>query len=285
MRVSPDSLRKIDVVSSRYSAMFGQGSGGFTDFAIQEGDNRFRFNATDFIPTVQNVKGIQFNNWTPRAYISGPVVRDKVWFNVSHEGEIDNNIVKQLPSGADTNRVGRSWELVRWRMNLTEGNVLTASALWNPLDSDDTGITALDPVSVSTNVQSNLYLVTLKDQITIARSNLLEFGAAFHKTNTTSVPQGLSPYVLTLNGRTGHFFETTAPNSERTQCFSNLDLKPGKRVCSHQVTIGGRVDRVFFHDFAPRGSIQVFRAPHVPPPPIHFPNVPPVDLCPLECHA
>ncbi len=285
MRVNPDSLRKIDVVSSRYSAMFGQGSGGFTDFAIQDGDNRFRFNATDFIPTVQNVKGIQFNNWTPRAYISGPVVRDKVWFNVSHEGEIDNNIVKQLPSGADTNQVWRSSDLVRLRMNLTEGNVLTASALWNPLDSDDTGITALDPVSVSTNVQSNLYLVTLKDQITIARSNLLEFGAAFHKTNTTSVPQGLSPYVLTLNGRTGNFFETTAANSERTQGFSNLYLKPWKRFGSHQVTIGGRVDRVFFHDLVSRVPIQFTGAGNVLLRQINFQNVPAVDLSTLESSA
>jgi Carboxypeptidase regulatory-like domain/TonB-dependent Receptor Plug Domain len=285
MRVNPDSLRKIDVVNSRYSAMFGQGSGGFTDFAIQDGDNRFRFNATDFIPTVQNVKGIQFNNWTPRAYISGPIIRDKVWFNVSHEGEIDNNVVKQLPSNADTNQVWRSSDLVRLRMNLTEGNVLTASALWNPLDSDNTGITALDPVSVSTNVQSNLYLVTLKDQITLAQSNLLEFGAAFHQTNTTSVPQGLSPYVLTLNGRTGNFFETTASVSERTQGFSNLYLKPWKRFGSHQVTIGGRVDRVFFHDLASRVPIQFTGAGNVLLRQINFQNVPAFDLSTLESSA
>src|SRR5260370_36413490 len=96
VRVNPDSWRKLEVVRSRYTAMFGKGSGGAIDLAIQDGDNRFRFRATDFLPTFQNVKGFQLNNWTPRAYVSGPLVRNKVWFTLSHEGELANNVVKEL---------------------------------------------------------------------------------------------------------------------------------------------------------------------------------------------
>jgi hypothetical protein len=285
VRVNPDSLRKIDVVNSRYSAMFGQGSGGLTDFTIQDGDNHFRFNATDFIPTVQNVKGIEFNNWTPRAYFSGPIVRDKVWFNISHEGEFDNNIVKQLPNGADTNTVWRSSELVRLRMNPTAGNVLTAGFLANPLDSDNTGISPLDPVSVSTKVQSNIYLATLKDQITLGQGTLLEFGAGFHWTTTSSVPQGFSPYVLTPTGRTGNFFETTDANSERAQGFSNLYLKPWRHFGNHQVTIGGRVDRVLLHQFDFRVPIQFVDSSNALLRQINFQNVPAFDLSTLESSA
>ena len=116
VRVNPDSLRKASVLSSRYSAMFGKGSGGLTDFEIQDGDNNFRVTATDFIPTFQNVKGIQFNNWTPRAYFSGPLVKGKAWFTLSHEGENDLNVVKELPEGADTNTVWRTSDLARVRV-------------------------------------------------------------------------------------------------------------------------------------------------------------------------
>jgi hypothetical protein len=285
LRVNPDSLRKIDVVNSRYSAMFGQGSGGLTDFAIQDGDNHFRFNATDFIPTVQNVKGIEFNNWTPRAYVSGPIVRDKVWFNISHEGEIDNNIVKQLPDGADTNRVWRTSDLARLRMNLTPGNVLTASVVWNPFDSDNAGITALDPVSVSSNVQSNLYLATLKDQITIAQGTLLEFGLGFQWNNTDSVPKGFSPFVFTPTGRAGNFFETTHDASQRTQGFTDLFLKPWRRWGTHQISIGGRVDRVIFHDLVHRGPIEFVDASNTLLRQITFQNVQAFGLSTLESSA
>lgn len=285
LRVNPDSLRKIDVTNSRYPAMYGQGSGGLTDFSIQDGDNHFRFNATDFIPTVQNVKGITFNNWTPRAYFSGPIVRDKLWFNISHEGEWDNNIIKQLPNGADTNTVWRSSDLVRLRMNLTQGNVLTASFIANPLDSDNAGITALDPISVSTTVQSNIYLATLKDQITIASSTLLEFGAGFHWTTTNSIPQGFAPYVFAPTGREGNFFETSDAASERTQGFANLYLKPLHGWGSHQITIGGRLDRVYLHQFDFRGPIQFIDANNTLLRQITFQNVPAFGLSTLESAA
>src|SRR5947209_3223702 len=45
LRVNPDSLRKIETRSSRYTAQFGKGSGGLVDLQLQDGDNKFRVNA------------------------------------------------------------------------------------------------------------------------------------------------------------------------------------------------------------------------------------------------
>jgi hypothetical protein len=291
VRINPDSLRKVDVLSTRYSSMFGKGSGGLTDLAILDGDNRLRMNVTDLVPTVQNVKGIQFNNWTPRGYLSGPLVRNKLWFTLSHEGEIDRNIVKQLPDGADTNNVWRTADLARLSTNLTQGNVLTASALVNLLHSDQAGIDALNPVSVSTNQHTTLYLLTLKDQQTIAHNTLIEFGAGFQRTNTTVFPQGLAPYLLIPGGNQGNFFETTGTFSERSQGFANLYLKPWKKFGSHQFILGGRVDRVIYdgqvsrvpiHFCADTGCItnpaQILRQ-------ITFVNVPAFSLSTVESGA
>src|SRR5262249_15428497 len=155
---------------------------------------RFRWNAADFLPTIQNVKAIQLNNWTPRVSMSGPLVRDKVWFTLSHEGEIDHNVVKELPDGADSNNVWRIAELARLHMNLTPGNVLTVSAMANVLHSEHGGITAFDPISVSNDSHSTLYVLTFKDQATIAKGTLLEFGASYHRTNSSLLPQGSAPY-------------------------------------------------------------------------------------------
>ncbi len=256
VRLNPDSLRKIDVRSSRYSAQYGKGSGGLVDLQVQDGDNRWRMNATDFVPTIQNVKGIQINNWTPRAYISGPLARNKVWFGLSHEGETDFNVIKELPDGADTNRLWRTADLGRLRMNLTPGHVLTASALVNVLDSQHAGISAFDPISVSMNSHSYLYLVGLKDQITVAKNTLLEFGAAYHLGQGSSLPMGDLPYVLGTDGRTGNYYITNRNYSSRTQGFANLFLRPWKWAGTHQLTAGGRADRVIYHAKIDRSPIQ-----------------------------
>jgi Carboxypeptidase regulatory-like domain/TonB-dependent Receptor Plug Domain len=256
IRLNPDSLRKVDVRSSRYSAQFGKGSGGLLDLQVQDGDNRFRMNATDFVPTLQNVKGIQINNWTPRAYVSGPVVRDKIWFDLSHEGETDYNVVKELPDGADTNRVWRIADLARVRMNLTQGNVLTVNALMNVIDSKDSGISPFDPVSVSTNNHSYLYLFGLKDQITVARDILMEFGIALHHSQNSSIPEGDLPYVLGTSDRSGNFYMTNRNYSTRTQGFANLFLRPWKLAGTHQFTVGARADRIVYHANIDRGPLE-----------------------------
>jgi hypothetical protein len=282
LRVNPDSLRRLDVQRSRYSALLGKGSGGAIDLAVLDGDNRFRFGATDFIPTFQNVKGFELNNWTPRAYVSGPVVRNKVWFTVSHEGELDNNVVKELPAGADTNNVWRIADLARLHMNLTPGNVLTASGLVNVVDSEHGGITIFDPYSVSNNTHGKLYMFTLKDQATVAKGTLFEFGAAYHRTDNTLFPQGTAPYVFTPTGRTGNYFQTIGNMSDRVQGFSNLFLKPWRR---HQITLGGRLDRVVFQQSASRGPIEFVDSNNVLLRQIVFQNAPPFSLDTVEASA
>jgi hypothetical protein len=285
VRVNPDSLRKIDVLSTRYAALYGKGSGGLTDLAIQDADNHLRFNATDFIPTVQNVKGIQFNNWTPRAYVSGPIVRDKAWFTLSHEGENDHNIVKQLPDGADTNTVWRTSDLARLRFNPTPGNVLTLSALVNLFESKHSGISPFDPISVSTNVHAPLFVLTAKDQLTIAQSTLLEFGAGIHRNQVSSFPQGFANYVFTPTGRTGNFFETNGSTSYRTQGFSNLYLKPLKHFGTHQLTLGGRVDRVELRQILFRVPTQFVDQNNALLRQVTFQNAPAFSLSTLESSA
>ena len=285
VRLNPDSLRKIDVRSSRYSAQFGKGSGGLVDLQVQDGDNRFRVNATDFVPTFQNVKGIHLNNWTPRGYFSGPLVKDKLWFDISHEGETDNNIIKELPAGADTNHLWRTADLGRLRLNLTPGNVLTANALLNMQDSQNSGISAFDPVSVSVHNHNYLYLLGLKDQITIARDTLLEFGGAFHRNKASSLPQGDLPYILAPAGRTGNYFVTNENISTRTQGFANLYLRPWKLAGTHQFTVGGRADRVLYHAQINRGTVDFVDGNGAVTRQITFANTPGFSLSTVESSA
>lgn len=285
VRLNPDSLRKIDVHNTRYPAQYGKGSGGLTNLEVQDGDNRFRFNATDFIPTFQMVKGFHLNNWTPRAYFSGPLIRDRLWFDLSHEGENDVSIVKELPDGADTTNQWRTADLARLRLNITPGNVLTASSLFDLFDGDSEGLSQFDPVSVSTNQQSSLKLFTLKDQMTLARSTLLELGAGYHQTSSLVQPQGFASYLFTPTGREGNYYLHSDTASSRTQAFANLYLRPWSFLGRHQFTLGGRVDRVLFDGQANRSTIQFQDLNATPLRVITFSNAPHFSLSTLEPSA
>ncbi|HYX53611.1 MAG TPA: carboxypeptidase regulatory-like domain-containing protein [Candidatus Limnocylindrales bacterium] len=287
VRMNPDALRRIEVRSSRYSAQFGKGSGGLTDIEVQDGDNRLRYNATDFFPTFQNVKGFHLNNWTPRAYVSGPIIRNKAWFDVAHEGENDVLIVKQLPDGADSSTTWRTSDLGRLRMNLAPGNVLTATGLLDLFNGEHFNLSPFDPVSTTFNVHQSLYFTGLKDQITVAKDTLLEFGAGFHRTKNVNPTMGDQPWILRPSIHLGNYYLHSENISDRSQAFANLYLRPWKFLGAHQFTLGGRVDRIVFHGDNLRQPVLIQDDNGVPLRTINFSNIsaPFFSLSTLESSA
>src|SRR5579871_1421408 len=75
LRVSADAVRSIDQESTRYPVEFGRSTGGVIALYTGMGDDRFRFNATDFLPSFQQINGIHFDKFVPRFTFSGPLVR------------------------------------------------------------------------------------------------------------------------------------------------------------------------------------------------------------------
>src|SRR2546421_8906861 len=101
MRFSADAVREVGVESTRVSTQFGKESGGIINFNTGMGDDHFRFDATNFIPSWKNSKGkgISFDKWVPRATVSGPIKKGRIWFFDSADAEYDNYVYKDLPVG------------------------------------------------------------------------------------------------------------------------------------------------------------------------------------------
>ena len=66
LRVSADAVRSIDSETTRYPVEFGRATGGVIAFYTGMGDNKFRFNATNFIPSFRDLNGIRFDKFVPR---------------------------------------------------------------------------------------------------------------------------------------------------------------------------------------------------------------------------
>src|SRR5208282_1177918 len=145
VQTSVDSFRSIAVTPSREPAEFGKGSGGVMALNTRMGNDRFRFLATDFIPTPQDIKGISLGNWTPVYTMSGPIRKGKIWFFDALDGEYDNYITEQLPSGADSDKVWRMDNLIKLQSNLTTRNIVTASFLSNYYHDEYDGLSVLQP--------------------------------------------------------------------------------------------------------------------------------------------
>ncbi len=158
MRVSADAVRSIDTETTRYPVEFGKATGGVVAFYTGMGDNKLRFNATDFFPSFKELNGLRFDKFVPRITFSGPIVRNRAWFFDGLEMEYDDIYIQELPSNADTNRLLRGSNLVKAQVNLTPANILSGGLLFNDYHSPYDGISSLVPQQSTTKTDTTAWL-------------------------------------------------------------------------------------------------------------------------------
>jgi hypothetical protein len=259
VRVSPDVLRSIDVETSRYSAERGKGSGGVLNLNTKIGDDHFRFATTDFIPSIQNKKGINLDKFDPRFTFSGPLRKGKIWFVDAIDGEYDNIIVTQLPDGADRDTLWRIGNLAKVQTNLTSRNILTTSFNFSRLHDDHQGLSPLNPVEATPEDNEAAYLASVKDQHYFAGGELLEIGAGFAQYSLRQTPLGDAPYFVTSDQAGGNYYFTAQTRARRWQWLSNLYLRPRQWHGRHELKIGFDQDILHYNADFGRTPISYLR--------------------------
>lgn len=259
MRISPDALRAIEAQSSRSSAQYGKGSGGTLSLTSSMGDDRYRFSATNFIPSLQNRKGLHFNEWTPRATFSGPLLKKKAWFFDGAGGTYTLTIVPELPDGADRASSWRVDNLLKAQVNVTERNILTVSFLSNNFHSGNNGLSRFEPQETTTNLDGHAYLAMVKDQLYAANGALFEIGFAVNQFHDNEQPRGNLPYRISPEGTSGNFFRTSNANARRFQWIANLTLPLAQWRGTHEIKFGTDLDRITFKQSNIRNPIFIVR--------------------------
>jgi len=254
-RISPDAIRTINVLTSRYSAEYGKGTGGVLRLEGKTGDDHFRFSATNFLPGFELTQGFTPSNITPRVNFSGPILRGKAWWFEGLGAEYDFNINKDLPFHPNSTPVWRINSLSRIQVNVSSSNVLTGDLLLNQESAQRVGLgsTTLPGSTVDQNQFS--YLAGVKNSLAISTHTLLEAGVGYVSFINRSLPRGDLPYLLTPQGVNGSFFETTHSDSHRLEGFARIVRSTSDR--KHEFTIGTDVDGINYHQTFQRKPIFI----------------------------
>jgi hypothetical protein len=259
MRVSADAVRSIDQESTRYPVEFGKSTGGVVAFFSGMGDNKFRFNATDFLPSFENVNGIRFDKFVPRVTFTGPLVRDRAWFFDGFEFEYDDIYIKELPQGANTNHLIRGSNLFRTQINTTPRNVLIPGVLFNDYHSPYDGLSSLTPQQSTTKRDTIAWLPYVRDQDTFGNGALLDAGFGVVQFRDGYEPYGNTPFELTPELPSGSFFESLTGTSNRADGNAALYLPSRQWMGKHDIKTGVEVDHIGFYQDVSRAPVNYLR--------------------------
>ena len=260
LRVSADAVRSIDVETTRYPVEYGKATGGVISFRTGMGDNRFRFNATDFFPSFREVNGgVHFDKFVPRVTFSGPIVRNKAWFFDGLDFEYDNTIIAGLPTNADSNQLSRGSNLAKAQVNLTPRDILIGGLLFNDYHSPYEGLSTLTPQESTVNEDIIAWFPYLREQHSFAGGALLDMGAAMVRFRDGYEPHGDTPFEVTPETYLGSFFENATSTSRRVEGNAALYLPPREWAGKHDLKLGVDVDQVNYGEQVTRSPIRYLR--------------------------
>jgi hypothetical protein len=253
-RLGIEGVESMEHWTGSYSPEYGQGSAGAFAITTDSGTDRLHYTATNFIPSVDFKQGLHLGNWTPRAGVSGPIVRGRAWFADNFDGEYDEAIISGLPSGQNTSSGWVGSNLLHAQANLTASNILYADFLVTVEHQNRVGLGPLDPLSTTVTLRQRQYFTSLKDQVFLARGLVIELGFAHNQFFTRQTPQGTGVYVFNPEGRSGNNFLTATQTGARDEGRVNAFLPVISVGGSHQLQAGVDADRPSYNgDFSRTG--------------------------------
>lgn len=259
-RMVVEAVRSTEIQTGRFGAEYAHPGAAVLSYETSEGDDRWRFNATDFFPGINVQNGVQLGNFYPRVVLSGPIVKDTLWFSQSFDVLHTLAVIRGLAPGVPDQTQewgGDSWSKLLWK--ISTNNSLHVSFLANVEDDYNLGLDALHPQSTTTNASSRELFGFVKEQSYVSKT-LLEFGIGVERTNTEVNPQGTQPFIQLVNGSEGNYYQRSTDQASRYQAFTDAISAPKKWFGAHTLSAGANLSSVDFSQTSERGEIQALRS-------------------------
>ena len=259
-RVSVEAVQSIDIAGGAMAAEYGKGSAGTLSITTKSGDDRFRYSGTNFVPGLENRKGLMIGSWTPRFNLSGPMWKGRAWFSDNLTVLYNKQVVEELPKGEDRTTSWRISNHLHNQVNLTPSNILYAGFLATTWTQPRSGLSVLDPRETTVDRRSRQWFFHVKDQIYFHRGALLEFGYGGNRTFAREIPQGHGLYQFFPDGKRGNYFNDSIRSASRDQILANVVLPSFSALGAHQLKGGFDLNRVNYEQDARRTGYENYRA-------------------------
>lgn len=263
-----DGISQYQAITGGYGAEFGRATGGVVNIITKSGTNEFKAGAQAvwspdslrskqrniYYPNngtpsdgllYQNLSAQTTDSLTYGAYVSGPIIKDRLFFYASGEFEDQDRETVTTRSNTDSGFYKRNYEVPRWLAKLdwyiTDNHLLELTGIGDTTkqkvsqyEYNYTGANAFQPGTTKTagydyedggELYIGKYTGYLTDNLTLSAL----YGK--QEQDHTAVPWGYDPSIVYVNDSRNN------PNPVRFGAYDQLDFPD-----AYDKTDGGRID-------------------------------------------
>jgi hypothetical protein len=252
-QVNPNSIEEMEVITAGAGVEFSRAQGGFSRIIQKQGSNEFEgvfefyFRSEkldgDGAHDFSNLPDQGFDWYQPSLQVSGPIVKDKLWYRLSHE-LIDREMPVNVVSGLAVIEVKQAVHSDQLTWQASPRNKLALQFQSDPLNINNYGISSLTPPDSSMHYERTGETYSLAWTAPYSPKILIESKLAWQDLNTVRSPsavgvknncvEGLSflesAYCFNIDSAevSGSYFRTMEDHSQRLTVRSDATVYGGR---------------------------------------------------------
>ncbi|MCS7080670.1 MAG: carboxypeptidase regulatory-like domain-containing protein [Chloracidobacterium sp.] len=257
-----EALQRAEVFTNPYLPEYGKFTSGVKRLETKPGGNKWTYSVYDFFPSLRARYGkiFGFANVSPRATITGPLVRDRAFLAQALEVIVDKAVVRGLASPDNEIRKHAFRSFSQFDVVLSDRQTLTVTAnaarqLLRNVDLD-----FFNPVPASANRRTLDLAFAGVHRYAGAGGSISETRVNYKRIGVDVFGKGDAPFALTPFGRTGNFFSQTDRTTERGQLQFSTALAAFNAGGLHQIKFGADLSAACNRGWVVNRPVEVRRA-------------------------
>ena len=218
LSVPIDSVDTVKVLQSPYLAQYGNFTAGVVSAETRRGGDKWVYGLNDPLPEVRIRSGhlVGLRALTPRFNLSGPLVKNRLYFLDGTDYAMHKDQVRTLPFPVNEIRSSAINSFSQFDGMLTGTQTITATMHFAPHSLHYANLNYFDPQPVTPNADFHEDTGTVTHRVALD-GGLLSSTAALTRVATNVQPQSPGEMTLTPIGNSGSYFGEQSGQATRSQ--------------------------------------------------------------------
>ena len=236
-----DVVSSVQVISNPYDPEYGKFTGAVSSVETRTSNfNKFHFSIQNLVPRARDRDGsiVGIGGFTPRATITGPLIKDRLAFTQSFEYRFVRTPVESLPPLERDTTLESFDSFSQFDLKISDRQTATLSVAVFPQKFEYLGLNTFNPQPSTENLHQR------GDQISAEHSYVAESGAllssrfAYEEFDADTLPNSQAPYQMLVETTEGGFFNRQHRDTRRVEWQEIYQLSPKHFLGNHQLKVG-----------------------------------------------
>ena len=254
------SVETLNVFEAPYNAQYGGFSGGLAAIETKAPPSQWQYSLLDFVPgaRVKNRHIVGISADTPRLFVGGPLIKNRVTISEAFDYTIRNTPVRGQPWPKDERKLRGFTSFTNLQAVLSPRHLLTANvaAFSSRTQFDD--ISSLVPQSASSNSGSKGAFVTLNEADQFS-SGTLNTTFRYTRFDSNEYGQGDQGLLMTPEGLGGNAFNRSTRTANQFEVLPAFALARRRWHGSHELKVGTDIVHGYYDGTSHSNPIEVLR--------------------------